>query len=355
MGQPSLAPADCPLPIAAPLGIIANPASGKDIRRLVAHASVFDNAEKSSIIRRLVLGAHAAGARRFHFLTDRHRLVETALAHLPLADASFEPVASPGAQTALDTTRAATAMREAGCGVVVTLGGDGTNRAAVGGWEAMPLIALSTGTNNVFPRMMEATVAGTAAGLVATGAIPLEAVSARAKCVRIAVDGEPPDLALIDAVVVEGRFTGSRALWDVAALRLAVLARAEPAAVGFAAVGGLLRPVSAADDGGLLIEFGEPGEAVIAPIAPGLFRAVSVRRVAGLRLGELIEVIGPGLLALDGERERTLKPGQRAVLTVRRDGPRVIDVEAALTLAAGRGLFRRSGVCRSVGENDDGD
>ena len=29
-----------------PVGIIANPASGKDIRRLVAHGSVFSNLEK---------------------------------------------------------------------------------------------------------------------------------------------------------------------------------------------------------------------------------------------------------------------------------------------------------------------
>jgi hypothetical protein len=35
------------------VGIIANPASGRDIRRLVAHGSVFDNQEKIHIIRRV--------------------------------------------------------------------------------------------------------------------------------------------------------------------------------------------------------------------------------------------------------------------------------------------------------------
>jgi predicted polyphosphate/ATP-dependent NAD kinase len=33
------------------VGIIANPASGRDIRRLVAHGSVFDNNEKVNIVR----------------------------------------------------------------------------------------------------------------------------------------------------------------------------------------------------------------------------------------------------------------------------------------------------------------
>ncbi|HEY8875633.1 MAG TPA: hypothetical protein VIM32_03140 [Desulfosporosinus sp.] len=40
-------------------GIIANPASGKDIRRLVAHATVFDNQEKVNLIRRILLGLQA--------------------------------------------------------------------------------------------------------------------------------------------------------------------------------------------------------------------------------------------------------------------------------------------------------
>lgn len=33
-----------------PIGIIANPASGKDIRRLVSYATVIDNNEKVNIM-----------------------------------------------------------------------------------------------------------------------------------------------------------------------------------------------------------------------------------------------------------------------------------------------------------------
>ncbi len=36
------------------IGIIANPASGKDIRRLVAQGSVFDTSEKINILRRVL-------------------------------------------------------------------------------------------------------------------------------------------------------------------------------------------------------------------------------------------------------------------------------------------------------------
>ncbi len=44
------------------------------------------------------------------------------------------------------------------------LGGDGTMRAAVPGLGRTPMLALSTGTNNAFPIMLEATVAGVAVG-----------------------------------------------------------------------------------------------------------------------------------------------------------------------------------------------
>ena len=37
------------------VGIIANPAAGKDIRRLVAYATGTDNIRKSDLVRRVVL------------------------------------------------------------------------------------------------------------------------------------------------------------------------------------------------------------------------------------------------------------------------------------------------------------
>ena len=45
----------------------------------------------------------------------------------------------------------------------------------------MPLLPVSTGTNDVFPVVREATIAGLAAGLVATGAVPRAEALARAK------------------------------------------------------------------------------------------------------------------------------------------------------------------------------
>ena len=52
------------------VGIIANPAAGKDIRRLVAHARYVPNQEKVNVLRRLLAGLEAAGVRRVVMMPD---------------------------------------------------------------------------------------------------------------------------------------------------------------------------------------------------------------------------------------------------------------------------------------------
>ena len=68
----------------------------------------------------------------------------------------------PLTATSQDTTAAAAEMERLGVGCVVVLGGDGTSRAVAKGIKKVPLLPLSTGTNNVYPEMLEGTVAGMA-------------------------------------------------------------------------------------------------------------------------------------------------------------------------------------------------
>ena len=326
------------------IGIIANPVSGKDIRRLVANAPSSTLQEKYTIVRRLVLGAAAAGAEQFWFLSEPHHICARATETLDLPGVRFGHVPIEHRFDETDTVRTVAALRELGCSVVVVLGGDGTSRAATLGWRDAPLIALSTGTNNVFPRFVEATVAGEAAGLVAAGRVGLDEVATTAKVVEVDVEGEGPDLALIDAVLVAERFVGSRALFDPAALRVAVLSRSEPASVGLSCLGGLVLPCGEDDEGGVVLRFAPPAEAarvIRAPMAPGWYAEVGLAETRHVADGEPVTVTGPGILAFDGERQRLLQPGQRATLTVRRAGPRVVDVARSLHLAAARSVFLR--------------
>jgi len=249
-------------------------------------------------------------------------------------------VESPRTASTLDTIRGARALAAANCIAVLTLGGDGTNRAFALGWRDAPLLPISTGTNNVFPRFVEATVAGAAAGLIASGAVALAQVATRAKTITVSIDGERDDLALIDAVLTDERFVGARALLDADSLRLAVLTRADPAAVGITALGGLIAPLSDSEDRAMVLTLGRGPGGVRAPLAPGLYATIRVADTRVIAFGETISVTGPGVLAFDGERERVLRPDQHARLSVQRDGPWVIDVAKALSYAAERGAFR---------------
>ncbi len=317
--------------------MVANPASGKDVRRLVARASVFDNQEKQAIVGRALTGAIAAGARNFAYLDDAHGIVAGAFKDQGGLAAHALDATRTG--TPLDTISAARALKDMDCAVTITLGGDGTNRAFVIGWPDAPLLPLSTGTNNVFPQLLEGTVAGAAAGLIAAGRIGIDQVTRQQKLIRVQVEDERDDLALIDAVLSRERFVGARALLAPELLDTALLTRSDPAAVGITSIGGLLHRVGRDDDAGLHLQLGPGGRAIQAPIAPGLYRRVEVAECRTVQLGEAVEITGPGVLAFDGERDRTLKSGQRARLSVERSGPRVVDVAATLKLAAEKGLF----------------
>lgn len=243
---------------------------------------------------------------------------------------------------ACDTAGAVARMLDRGVTAIVVLGGDGTNRIVAKTCGDTPLCTLSTGTNNAFPRMREATTAGLATGLLATGRLGSGALR-REKLLTIGRDGTlRGDVALVDVAVSTSRWVGARALWRIGDVREFLVTFASPSAVGLSGIAGLLEPVPRSAPHGLHVRLAQPGEAasvLTAALAPGLVVPV---RIAGYRRIEPGEVTrlepGAGSLALDGEREVELGPGDE--VEVRLDeGPLTIDVEAAMREAARRGLL----------------
>jgi predicted polyphosphate/ATP-dependent NAD kinase len=161
------------------VGVVANPLSGRDIRRLVTQASVFPTAEKANMIQRMLTAFGAVGVHRALLSTDLGGIsasVLRALGRRRAEDGRWPEVefldGQPIRQTAQDTVDAVRRMVTMGARVVVCLGGDGTARVTASQVGDVPMLALSTGTNNTFPAVREATIAGLAAGLVATGMVP---------------------------------------------------------------------------------------------------------------------------------------------------------------------------------------
>jgi predicted polyphosphate/ATP-dependent NAD kinase len=315
----------------ATVGLIVNPAAGRDIRRLVGAASVMTNHEKSAIVRRVLRGLEAAGVERVLHLHDGSGIVAVAVDGGAPALA-LEPLPVHPCGAAADSVEAARQLAAAGVGVIVTLGGDGTNRAVASACGEVPLVAISTGTNNVFPSTVEGTMAGLAAGIVAGGAVDLDTVAPRAKWVEVSCGGVD-DVALIDVAACRDAFRGAAAIWDPGRVRAMVLSRAEPWAVGLSSIGSRVRPVAAGEPAGLHVEIGEGGTTVIAVIAPGLIRRVPVREWRLVELGEAVTLnVGDGIVALDGERE--LPAHGEAEVRVTAAGPRLVDVRRVLELTA---------------------
>jgi hypothetical protein len=181
--------------------------------------------------------------------------------------------------------------------------------------------------------MIDGTVAGLAAGLVAIGAVAREEVSRRAKVVRVFADGVE-SFALVDAAVCLDSFVGARAIWDPGRVLAVVLARTEPWAVGLSSIGGRLLRIGPSDPAGLYVEIGS-GHCVRAVLAPGLVVDVPVSSVRRLALEEEVQLPSGGVIAFDGEREIRVNGDARA--RVAATGPFVVDIRAALA-AAGRAL-----------------
>jgi hypothetical protein len=323
------------------VGIIANPASGKDIRRLVAHGSVFSNTEKVNIVRRVLLGLDAVGVDTIVTMPDTFDICRKARERLTLR-ATVEELDMAVFSTPADTTRAAAAMHERGIDSLVSLGGDGTNRALAKTCGNIPLLPLSTGTNNVFPFMFEGTLAGLAAGLVAHGvAITPESVVQRPR-LDILIQDEIVDLALVDAVVCTETALGTRAIWDINKVQCVVVAQRLPAQIGFMALAGNLPCAEPQEQSGLIVEIHPDAPSVLTPIAPGLIVPVGVKRYTALASGAKQEIAqGPCIIALDGEREVTVRPGERAAVRLNPQGPRVINPQQILAAAAQQGVFLR--------------
>lgn len=325
------------------VGVVANPASGRDIRRLVARASVFPTAEKANMVQRLLTAFGTLGVERAMVSTDLGGISANVLRAVDRSRDNQWPKVEfctddPLTGTVADTANAVRRMVTAGARVIVCLGGDGTARVAAAACGDVPLLALSTGTNNTFPQLREATVAGLAAALVATGQVD---ATTRATALEVTARGRT-ELALVDVCASTSRHVGARALWDPAGLTELFCTFAEPDAIGLSSVAGLLAPSPRTTPDGVAVRLAPPERArmvVNAPIAPGLVRPVGVDEIRPLHPGERVVLrLRDGVIAVDGERELELA-GHEATVTLRADGPRCVDVAAVLAEAARRELL----------------
>ena len=335
------------------IAIVVNPNSGKDIRRLTTHAAVCNDSEKINIIRRVLAVIAAFGGQEKHevFINpDRGALGRRALNGLAGAVDGLSAVIPDYRITDSqeDTTLFVKDMaHRENVDVIIVLGGDGTCRAAAKEIGNVPLITLSTGTNNVYPEKNEGTMAGMAAVAIASGVVRRKECGAAGKRIEIRVlRGEGlllrEDIALVDAVISPKSYVGARALLDERDVLAALVTQAHPASVGFSALAGAVRLVRPGDEHGLFIRLDWDKRDYRAAFSTGVITYFGISEKKTVKIGEvfLYEALSHGTIAVDGEREIPFRENDQIEFMITRRGPLKADVLRIAELALERGFFK---------------
>ncbi len=329
------------------IGIICNPQSGKDIRRLLTAATTIDDIEKLNILERIVLTIMAVRKQKIYIMPDRlgygkMLIKKSHLSDYPQDLSMLEVYEMGMTETQSDTEFFAAEMERLGANALIIMGGDGTNRAAARGSRKVPTISLSTGTNNVYPQMLEGTVAGMAAVAVSSDMIPPNKYTYASKCIEISKNEKPIDIALIDLVFCRNPFVGSRAIWDYKEIDSIVVTQCSISSIGFSALIGSVMNVTREEPWGAMAEFTDEKPNTLAPMGAGSIQEIHIKNEKKIELYMPITKVMDyqGTLALDGEREIFFKQGDKITCEITMEGPRRVDIFAAVEYARQQGLFR---------------
>src|SRR5438105_15848782 len=116
------------------VGVVANPVSAHDIRRVTANAGSLQIADRANIVLRVLVGLAAAGVSAVQVMPDRKvitSLLQRNLArerNLSRVLPEVRMLDLPVTTTVDDTLRATAAMVDAGVATIVVLGRNGTPR-----------------------------------------------------------------------------------------------------------------------------------------------------------------------------------------------------------------------------------
>jgi hypothetical protein len=323
-----------------------NPAAGRDIRRLTGGASVSNNYAKRRTAECVLAGVGVLDDVEVLVMPDTvgiaERVVNAAPEHVDARLLDIAPAGSPR-----DTRLAADRFSRT-AGAVVVLGGDGTNRDVGTAVGDVPMVSISTGTNNVVPTAVDGTVAGMAAALVADGDVDTDAVTYEHGTVVANVDGRAGQATvtgLATVGVVDEAFIGTRALLDSKRLLGGVVSRAAPNEIGLSGAAGAIYRLRPDESGGVGIRFGqldETSQHVNAVTVPGVVSELGIAECRRLEAEESLTFeVETGVVSADGEREKEVREAT-VTLHALDSGPTLVDVEATLADAAERGLFVES-------------
>ena len=325
------------------IGLIVNPAAGRDIRRLTGGASVVDNYAKRRVAECVLAGLGIVpDPPEALLMPDKAGIADEVVEEAP-ENVSANTLDLSLSGSAADTRRAAARFREdERCAGIVVLGGDGTNRDAALECGSTPLLSVSTGTNNVVPTAVDGTVAGAAAGLLATGAVDSEDVTDRHAMVEAETDGGESIRGLTSVELVDRSFVGTRAMVDPADLVGGIVSRANPGEIGLPGIAGALGALPPDEPDAAVLQLCNQANAtrtVRAIVAPGMTTEVGIETYCVLKEREstMIE-IDEAVLGADGERELEVM-NEAVEFRSTPEGPRLVSFDRVFEETARSGVL----------------
>lgn len=327
------------------IGIIVNPFSGKDLRRIISQATAIGHDEKIKKVTRMINGMKSFGIERVYLMPDSYGLNSSIAAItnyekdtvLSVEVLDFEPIDQPE-----DTIKAVEMMKEKGVDCLIVLGGDGTSRLVAKTNLEIPIIPVSTGTNNTYPKFWEGTTVGIAAAYISKNKTE-ENLPPKDKRIDIYINNHFTDIALVDAVVTNIPYVGSKVISSMDEMKEIIVCRSSPESIGFSSIVGTINICEDDDDFGCRLKIGEGEAATLAPTSSGQMVEIRYSDFHQMTIGSE-HVTRPdydGTIALDGERTITFRGGDNLKFIITRNGPRKVDVCEVLCKAVKDNFFKK--------------
>lgn len=325
------------------IGIVINPFSGKDLRRISSSAPNVSNTEKAEKVIRMIRSIQQFNAvDKVWLIPDNYDISNYIASVVGKEKSGLEVKILPLIPQSLpsDTLLGTEGMVRLGVECIIVLGGDGTCRLCGSVCGNTPLIAVSTGTNNVYPEFWEGTTVGVAAAYIASrGSVAAECI--RSKRITVFLNNEPVETALVDAAVTRIPYIGSKIVPDVKGIVSVVACKCAPELLGLSALIGSSEICDDEDDFGITMCL-EGGRLLSkAFLNPGEMSLICHQLPEKLRFGELWHQTMDfnGTIALDGERTISFRAGDVISFTVDRQGPYKVNVVKTLRKAVREGFF----------------
>lgn len=324
------------------IGIIVNPFSGKDLRRITSQACNVGNNEKAIKVVRIINSMKKFGVDKVYLMPDNYMLNANIAStinkdkdsNLTVELLDFRPTDCPE-----DTINAVEMMKNLNIACLIVLGGDGTCRLVAKTDINIPVIPVSTGTNNVYPKFYEGTTVGIAASYISLkeGDEDLH----RSKRIEVYINGKFSDIALVDAVITDLPYVGSKVVSETYNIKELIVSMCSPISVGFSAIAGNLSICSENDDFGYRIKFDDYGTTILAPISPGKVEEISFSEFERMDIDyEYICLPNyDGTIALDGERTVCFRCGDQLKFSITKSGPYKVDIIKTLYKAVENKFF----------------